>query len=245
MKKGSCSQLPFFIYNQKSLILVKPRDMKKLLATVLLISCSAAMYAQTMVLHDPVSARTFNTSRYSQIQGTPFLNDKWTKGSVLTPRGIYQNLDLKLDAYSSTLYFNRDEKLFEFEDHITGFVLMPQPADSSTYLRFRKGLQASGLKPEQWVQILSEGKTSLFKLESKLVSDMNQINQGVVQTFTNSTRYYVMKAGELKMVKFNKSDILDVFADKKDQVQAYINQQSLGFKRESDVIRMFNYYNAL
>lgn len=219
--------------------------MKKISTAILLFFFATAAYSQSMVLHDPVSARVFNTTRYSNILGTPFLFDKWITGSVLTPRGIYKDIQLKLDAYDNTLYFNRDEKLFEFEDQITGFVLMPNPADSSSYLRFRKGLSATGLKSEQYLQIMSEGKMTLYKLDTKILSEVNQINQGVIQSFTNATRYYVMKNNTLQQIKLGKAEILGVLSDKKQQVEAYVDKNNLSFKRDKDVAIIFNYYNSL
>lgn len=49
-------------------------------------------------------------------------------GTATTPRGIYQQLELKFNVYDNTPFFNKDEETFEFQDEIISFTLMPKPA---------------------------------------------------------------------------------------------------------------------
>ena len=196
---------------------------------------------QAMVLHDPVTSRTFNTSRYSEIKGTPFFNEDWLPGTATSPRGIFKNLKLKLDAYSNTVYCNKDDEAYEFEDEITGFTLVK----AGDTLVFRKGLTGSNLKPVQYVQVLSEGKVSLYRSDVKMISEMSEINAGMVKTFMNSTRYYIVKDGKTELVKLNKSDIMKFLEDKEDQVKEYIDKNKIGTRKENDFAKILNYYNSI
>ncbi|HYC28043.1 MAG TPA: hypothetical protein VEB42_04490 [Chitinophagaceae bacterium] len=219
--------------------------MRKICIAILSIFLSVMAYSQGMTLHDPVSGRTFNSTKYSDISGSPFLRDKWTRGAVITSKGTYHNLELKLDAYSNTLYFNKDDSPYEFQDNIISFVLMPDPKDSLTYLYYRKGLSGSGIRGDQYVQVLAQGKADLYKLDTKLLSEINQINQGVVKSFTNASRYYIMQNDNLEMIRPNKSDILNALSDKKNEVQAFIDANNLSFKKDADLAKLFKYYNSL
>jgi hypothetical protein len=220
--------------------------MKKLLFTVLSVCFCLALYSQRMVLHDPVSARVFNSTKYSDISGSPFLRgDQWIKGSVITNQGMYQNLELKLDAYSNILHFNKEDKMYEFEDYVKAFILMPNPSDSSTYQYYQKGLSGNGVRADQFLQVLSEGKTGLYKLETKMLSEINQINQGVVKSFTNATRYYILKDGTLEQIRLTKAEVLGATSDKKDLVQAFIESNNISWRKDTDVAKIFRYYNSL
>ena len=220
--------------------------MKKILLSSFVIAMTLYVCGQTMVLNDPVSARVFSSEKYSGYNGSPFLfNDKWTPGNVTVPKGIYKNLELKLDVYSNVLFFKRNEEPFEFQDQIVDFVLTPNIADSNSYMYFKRGLSGENLKPQQYVQVLAEGKTGLYKSDIKLLSDVNQINQGVVKTFTTASRYFILKDNQLQLIRPGKKEVLQVLNDKAEQVQTFINGHKTSFKNDADLAALFKYYNSL
>jgi hypothetical protein len=199
-----------------------------------------------MVLQDPVSARTFNTEKYAGYEGSPFLfNDKWTAGNVTILQGTYKSLELKLDVYNDVLFFKRNDEPYEFQDEVVSFVLMPKIADSTTWMYFKRGLSGVGLKPQQYVQVLAEGPVSLYRSDIRSLSDVNQINRGIIKTFTPSVRYFVSRNGTLQLLKPTKKEILEVLNDKAAKVEAFINEQKVSFKKDADLGRVFKYYNTL
>ena len=210
----------------------------------MLLSASSVV-AQPILFEDPVSAKTFNSGKYSEINGSPFLFEKWMTGSVTTSKGTYQNLSLKLDAYESTLIFNKDEQAREFTDPVITFTLIPDPSDSSRNMVFKNGITGPSLRADQYVQVLSEGKVSLYRSDIKLVSDVNEINKGVIKTFNNSTRYYIVRDGKAKLVKMNKKELLNELSDQQDKVEAYIKENKLSMSKDADLKSLFKYYNSL
>ena len=60
---------------------------------VCLLAATTGFSQNVISLQDPVSSKNFNSEKYSSIRGTPFLVDKWIKGNVTTPKGVYQNLE--------------------------------------------------------------------------------------------------------------------------------------------------------
>lgn len=213
--------------------------MKNGLVFLLLFAISSSVNAQ-MTLYDPVTSRTFNADKYSSIKGSPFLFEKWIRGSATSARGIYKDLELKLDSYSNTLFFNREDEPYEFLEPIKSFVLVG--ADS---MFFKNGLTGPSLKPDQYVQVLAEGKVGFYRSDIKTISEMSEINVGMVKTFNNSTRYYIVKDGQTKLARLNKSDILEYIKDKEDAVKEYIDKNKNATKKEADFVRILNYYNSL
>jgi hypothetical protein len=219
---------------------------KSLFPLGLLLTITSFSFAQTMVLVDPVSSRVFSTEKYSGYNGSPFLlNDNWTPGSATVPKGTYKDLELRLDVYNSVLYFKRNEEPYEFQDEVMSFVLMPNVSDTTTWMRFKKGFADGGLKPQQYVQVLVEGKVSLYKSELKLLSEVNQVNQGVVKTFSTTVRYFILKNGAMQLIKLNKSDILELLKDQEAKVKQFIDELKISFKKDKDVARLLAYYNSL
>jgi len=196
-------------------------------------------------LQDPVSSKNFNVEKYSGIRGTPFLMDKWVRGSVTTPKGIYQSLELKFDVYENTIFFNKDDETFELLDEVVSFTLMPKPDNESTYLVFKKGISGAGLGGNEFVQVLLEGQVGLYKLPVKQLSEMSEINAGIVKTFTNSSKYYISKNKQLQFIKLSKADVLNVLSDKQDKIQLYIDEKKLSFRKEADLVDVLKYYSSL
>ncbi len=192
------------------------------------------------VLYDPVTNRTFKADKYSEIKGSAFLYDKWLPGSATSSHGIYKNLKLKLDAYESVLYFNKEDESYEFQEPVSSFVI----ANNNDSLRFIKGLTSNGLKPEQFVQVLASGKLNFYRSDIKTVSEMSEINAGMVKTFINSTRYYIIKDGKTEITRLNK-EIVEYMNDKKEQVKNYIDANNLSTKKEPDIANLIRYYNTL
>jgi hypothetical protein len=197
-------------------------------------------------LQDPVSSKTYNTEKYSAIRGTPFLVDKWLKGTVTTPQGIYHDLDLKFNVYDNVLSFNKNDETFEFQDNITTFTLMPKVDDPSTHLIYKKGISGADLRGSEFVQVLVEGgKTNLYKLDVKQLSEMSEINAGIVKTFANNAKYYIQKNNTLQFIKPNKAEILAALSDKQAQIQQYLDQKKPSFRKDADLVDIIKYYNSL
>lgn len=219
--------------------------MKKLLSTAVAVFLCLIVFSQNMVLHDPVSQKQFNSEKYSNVNGSPFLFDKWMSGTATVPMGTYKKVMLKFDAYGNTLFFNKDDEPFEFQYPIKSFILMPVEGDSTSYLYFKRGISGDGLNMEQFVQALTEGRVGLYKSHLKLLSDMNEINRGVVKTFNTSVRYFITIGGVAKQIKINKKELLAALQDKAQEVEKYMNDKKLSMRKESDLINVIQYYNSL
>lgn len=202
--------------------------------------------AQDMILTDPVTSRTFDTQKYSGIKGSPFLNEEFVLADVVIGRGIYKNQKIKLDLVNNTVLFSKNDEEFEFTEPVLKFTLMPRPSDTSSYQHFIKGINAGGLKPDQFVQVLAEGPVALYRSDIKLVSETNEVNAGVIKVFNNSTRYFIRdKEGRVQVIKLNEKDILNFLQDKKQAMDEYISKNRPNLKREKDAAALVKYYNSL
>jgi hypothetical protein len=218
---------------------------KKLVFTLVLpVLFISSLLAQPIVFQDPMSGKTFNPEKYSDIKGSPFLFEKWMPGSVTTEKAIYKNLDLKLDSYSNTLFFKKDDQPYELEETIKSFTLAPA-GDTSRQMFYKKGFSQAGLKPDQYVQVLAEGKLGFYRSDIKLLAEMSEINRGIVKSFTTSSRYFIAKNGSMQLVKLSKKEFLSLLADQDEKIQAYIKDNKLSINKEDDARALVKYYNSL
>lgn len=219
--------------------------LRSAMAAFLLILVSGVFSQNVFSLQDPVSSKKFNAEKYSAVRGTPFLINKWLKGSVTTPKGVYQNIELKFNVYDNSLFFNMDDETFELQDNIISFTLKPKSDDSTSFLVYRKGISGADLRDNQFVQVLLDAPTALYKLDVKQLSEMSEINTGIVKTFTNNSKYYLSKNKQIQFIKINRKEILNALSDKQEKLQLYINEKKLSFKKDTDIIELLRYYNSL
>lgn len=195
-------------------------------------------------LQDPVSTKNFNPEKYSGIRGTPFLVDKWIKGSVSISKGVYQNLELKYNVYDNALFFNKNDESFEFQEEVISFTLMPKE-DPASHMVYKRGISGADLRGNEFVQVLLEAEMGLYKLDVKQLTEMSEINAGIVKTFANTAKYYIGKKGKLKFLKLNKQEVLAVLSDQQEKIQAYINEKKYSFRKDTELVDVLKYYNSL
>ncbi len=220
--------------------------MKYIILPLLLCFSLCNVNAQLLQLQDPVSSKNFNPDKYSGIRGTPFYQDKWIHGIVTTNLGVYNDLELKINLYDNAVFFNKEGDPFELLDKIISVQLFPKWPDTSNQMVFIKGLNQAGLKPDQYIQVLvSSGTVQFYRSDIKQVSEMSEINAGMVKTFANTSRYYIKKGDELKFIRLNKEDILPFFQDKEAAINAIIIERKLNLKKEGDIVQAILAYNNL
>ena len=218
--------------------------MKKIFIPFILMLVFQTSQAQLLQLQDPVSSKNFNPDKYAGIRGTPLFQDKWIHGSVVTTKGIYPDLELKIDLYDNILFFNKEDASFELLDQIVSVKLYPKWPDTIQQYIFVKGMNQNWLKPEQYVQALvGTGAVQLYRSDIKQVTEMSEINAGMIKTFANTSRYYIKKGDLLKLIKLNKEELMSFLMDKEAEVNAAIEAKRLNLKKESDIIQVIQAYN--
>ena len=220
--------------------------MKYIILPLLLCFSLGNVNAQLLQLQDPVSSKNFNPEKYSGIRGTPFYQDKWIRGIVTTNLGVYYDLELKINLYDNAVFFNKDGEPFELLDKIVSVQLLPKWPDTTNQMVFSKGMNQAGLKPDQYIQVLvGTGAIQFYRSDIKQVSEMSEINAGMVKTFSNTSRYYLKKGDQLKFIRLNKEDILVFFGDKEADMNSIITEKKLNLKKEGDIIQAIQAYNSL
>lgn len=220
--------------------------MKKIILVFVFIGSMCMAKAQeSMQIHDPLTYRSINTERYSGVKGSPFVFDNEMKGVVTTDKGTYEVEKMKFNCYDNILQYTKNEEVFEITDVIVRFEFFAKQDDVEPTIRFEKGFSGSGIKPNQFARVFTQGKVKFIRLDAKSLTDMNEINVGIIKTFADVTKWYIVKDGSVSLVKLNKTDITAFLSDQADAVQQYINAQSLNLKKEDDCAKLIKYYNSL
>lgn len=201
--------------------------------------------AQSLQLYDPVANRTFSAEKYTSIRGIPFLFDKWMKATIYTEKGFYEGLQIKYELVENKIYFNKNDESFELQENVKAFTLFPNPSDPKSALNYSKGFKGSGLNSDQFVQVVVDGKVQLLKSDIKSITEMSEINAGMVKTFATTSRYYINNSKGLFLIRFNKTELLPFLQDKDEQIQNFIKEKGLNLRKDIDLLMLLNYYNTL
>lgn len=210
------------------------------LFTVAILCFPFLSQSQQMVLNDPVSNSYFSSTKYAGIKGSPFLFEDLKKGEVTTEKGIYKNLELKFDIYENALYFKNKDQMLAFADKITGFEIISE----NVAHKFRNGFNSKLFKPETFVEVLVEQNDFLLVKSTVInITEINEINAGLIKTFKQTDRYLVKTPGsdDFKMVKLNAKELESIFPEKAKAIQNYIKSEKINIRNENGFVRAFQF----
>lgn len=172
------------------------------------------------------------------VEGSRFLLPNWENQGEIYARGkvlklTNLNLDLSTDEFSQ---MKQNDSIFIFEKSSIDSVKLNN--------RLFKPNQAGKMD-----EILSEGeKASLIKrYEVEIIEGMFNPTDGTTKPsrYKIIENYAVVQNGISRKVSLNKKNLADIFGNDKGSIEKYIKDNKLSYKEESDMIRVFNYYNTL
>lgn len=223
--------------------------MKQLTVLILLFFfLSPWVKAQTEYWTDITPARCFFGNKkltLDQIQGSPYLSKNFIEGMVITSKGsTFKGVPLRYNCYNDILEYNNNGKAFE---------IMPKDQVSRAefggkvfcYLPYEDGKDIKS----SYFSILTEGKASLcakYSISFFEKEEVRAFSESKPERFDDfKTTYWLsLDKGAAKPI-LNKSQMLDIFSGKKDEVANYISSQKLSIKNVDDLKKIASYYNSL
>lgn len=184
------------------------------------------------------------------IDGTPFYNTTWRKGTIKATDGnVYSGIDLKFESYNSLLMVKyKQDSLIVYPQVITEFSF----DDMGTPIVFKNGHYDEKLKIERtrYLQVIKEGYWSAYKDVSKELkeSDFDPVFQtgSRVDQFVDKNRYlFVNPKGEWTALIPRRRTVERFFGDKSRDVRDFVRQNNLDYGNDEHLARIFEYVNSL
>jgi len=221
------------------------RTLIKTLASVLLLSTLAMSnsLAQDIYATDVSGTALRKDSKYSEVEGTPFLFADWKEGSIIfSSNKIIKSIPLKYNVESGEVYFKSPQTGSEmlFNDAVRSFAI-----DGNTYQAGFNPIDANSKSTFYQVLGSNKGKLKLLKKVNKSIMEVKEYNSPNRRVFNESFTYYV--ANEHNTLTKVKKDngILSQFGEKSASVKEYVSKSKLSFKKDEDLAKIFDYYNSL
>ncbi len=194
--------------------------------------------AQIAISNDIIGGTPLTGQSYTNVQGSPFLLETWELGTVTMASGKkFENINLMYDQIAGMVIFkDRDGSSKSFNQPIASFFIKK----GTDIYNFERGLDGV------FYERLLTGKINLWKKNRKSIIDEKPYGSATVhRNILNNITYYVGDVSQLTKIKTDKKSILASFGDKASDVEAYMKKEKLNTKTESDLVRVFLYYNGL
>lgn len=212
---------------------------------LLLFLVSTGMFGQKSLSHIYSSDGDINKKQSfplkDSFEGDVYLFDKWDKkGYIYTDANSFSTIGLNYNIKSG--YF----EIKVSKDSI--FVVTPNEIKSikvegNTY-------KYDIFNNKKYSQVLFESpKISFYKNFTLIVKrgSYNPLNgNSTPNEFTPKEKYgIVMNMLPTENFSLNKKNILKMLFSQKDKIESYIKQNKLSYKKENDIVKIFQYYNTL
>ena len=210
--------------------------------------CLFCLNVNSQVFED-ANGKPILERKYTGVQGSPYLSETWIKGEVkLTNGDTYKDIDLKYDLLVGELFFkNAQNEMMSFVIPVKEFKLSRQGDNEVKSMFFRNGYKpADGGTLQTFYQVLSDGETALLKRLAKRVAEVKPYGSATtIKTIEEVQSYYIIKNGLPVKVKKDKKTMLAMLGDYNSELLAFIKENKLTLKAETDLVSVMNYYNSL
>ena len=225
--------------------------MKKLIVLVLFALISIKTYSQATLYvgenfmnnYRNVVINTSKNSYGENITGSPFTTDDFVFGKVI---GYKNNYLLRYDAFNEQMLAKRkDDKIFIVNKETITEVTFN---DGTKYVVF--DYTFDGIKKNGYLEVLmSNSAISLLKKEVIKFRPAQKPATGYDQpkppAFVKARDRYLISNTMGEINSFNKKkDFLQLFPDKKNDIEKFIKSNKIKFTKEKDLIRLVEHINS-
>ena len=181
---------------------------------------------------------------YQFSEGTPyFLSNKWSKGTLDYDGKMYEDVSLLYDVVRDELiylYFDNRSRIRLIKEKVSEFSIMGHNFINIT----PDSLFSSSIAPGFYDK-LYQGKINLLVKRTKKIDNSIKLSGAETKVF-DKDRYYLRKENNYYSVN-NKRSLLHKLNDKRKELQPYIRQNKLNFRKdiENAMVKTLAYYDQL
>jgi hypothetical protein len=186
------------------------------------------------------------------ITGSPFINDDWVPAKITLVKGKeIGSLPVKLNIESNELYFldSTGKEMIAMEGLVKKVDCISYYSKDSIRYVFKSGYPGIDKQNENYYyQVFTEGKIELLAKRFKYIrTTKDEISGEISKDFVEgSVVLYVYAYGIMQVFHPTKNFIASLWEEDKEQtINKFIETNKINFRKTTDLIRVFNYYNGL
>lgn len=210
---------------------------------------SQSSHAQNAGIYiNDVSGFPIRPATTDEISGTNYLNKDWQLGSVTVKNGkTYKNMLVKLNLLDQKFIFKGDKgETMGFVEPVTQVILDATILNTNPVV-LRNGFTNSDVKPTDYLEVMTEGNILLLKKTTVVVKEVKEYSSAVTEkSYVNKSSYYTAEKDKpLRNLSLNKKDVVNALVGHTKEIEQYINDNKVNFKKDEDLTKLVNYYNSL
>lgn len=195
----------------------------------------------------------FNTDRFHfgsdiSIEGDYLFPKTFSPANLYTtPQQYFPNIPAYFNFVFHVLIYKDEEGVEKYPSKVLPKIAFLDKNGNEAII-FKSGFPLiDSLDGSTYYQVLDSGKVTLLKYYYTYFLDNKEpFSNRVTRTYHLGEQYFVLNANQ-KMInlKTDKSDLIELFADKRPAIESFLQKNKIKPKREEDLVKLFHYYNSL
>lgn len=180
-----------------------------------------------------------------ELQGTYFFNDEFLPAVLVDASGKeYKDKKIKFNLKTNIIYYTDwDGKLMQATSDIRK-VIITEGDKTTVFENFFPPID--GLDAGTYYKVLVNGTSKLLLSTQFSEGEYKEFNSAVTTKRVDKVyQLYGAANGSIKKLTKGDAEVLDLLKDKSAELAAFIKQNSLKCRKQSDYETVFNYYNGL
>lgn len=233
--------------------------MKKLILIILFTNTSLLIWAQqdeeviqnvynqmsTAGVHEGIPYYAVNGVNGQKVSGSEYLQEDFVNGYLLTPEDKMFRIKGRFDSYNNEIQvLGENNQMLALHPHKLKAVTL------NKQIFVPRVMESSGNPVWSFFELLSEGKKTLlqyYQATSQKVQGhpvLGSVNQDY-KVVVNQRLYISTGRQPVQRLKKNKKSVLKALKDEKENIQSFVKEYKLSYKKTKDLIKIFDYYNQL
>ena len=218
--------------------------MKKIIALSLFLGSllPVSSFAQMTLLRDNGTGIPITADPFLGVKGSPYF-DEFNKGTIYLATGQkVEGLSIALNAYSNTLEYKLEGKLFAYTpEKVTGFSY-PSEAGGSEYT---SSYVVPTLKTRRFLKILEKGTYTLLFHGYKTMTDDPSATYGAqaAKVFQDQQEFFVVVNEKVMLLKNREKDLQQIFGTELAKATTFIKSERIDFKKSEDLKTLIRHMN--
>ena len=179
------------------------------------------------------------------VKGSIYLFEDWDTSSVIevdSRKYLLKSVNYNILADQFQFKVSEDS-IFVFDNTIIGQVKL----NNRKFKQFYFGLDEG----DKFCEVLFEGENSSLLKRHGVKFDQAQPNplmlKDITDKYVKTAKYYLIDndSKTITSVKLKKKSLAAIFKGKSSDIESYVKNNKLSFKKENDLKKIFKYYNSL
>lgn len=204
---------------------------------------------QVMVFSGGAMRFTDIKPKSESTKGSVYYNDLWNQGDIYLYSGeMIKNYPLKCDLKNLKVEIKVDTsvKVLNFAA-VKKIEWYDKSVNKKTLINCGEFSDFHGIAG--FYELISDGKIKLLKKTDLAVVEANYNTLMSVGSkashYEKVAKYYIENNGKIREIRKGKHPVLKIMSDKSSQIDLFAKENKLSFKKDTDLEKIFDYYNTL